>query len=591
MLEDNSRLTVGDTIVHIMPSGCLPLGDDDNSEDLSDHNGPWRDPPVFPTDLFVAVAHLIHVSGLITYFDPNPDTVPNNKDRPQCFTLSMHDRESAKEAGARWAEDFITTPKFVYKLWDDLVRAWGDRIRASWYLQDTRRKLPAWWKSAIQLIIIADEACVGLGAPPDSQHPARWLVDIFQAIQAKPFARTKKLAGGAYRARRQPTSFGVDSDPDVACVQPKSRITSVGCGLRNLTKHVAYIPHVGNMRCHWHQPIESDLREDGDTLDILIIPFPAHIEESWFRRNGDAQPDPEKRPDWGNFHIAQEWLANENEVVEVVAAQISKAVETLGNESLNGLILPEFALTEPLFNQVCNRAKEIAPGLEFAVTGSSSNCENETGNFVLTAIWKNNPSGRLSEKERRYLLTSRRKHHRWKLSTSQIDDYDLRRAFPQKNASWWESHRIAQREIHFFHFRQTSVFTTMICEDLARSDPCHDILRSIGPNLLFALLMDGPQLKERWPARYAATLADDPGTSVLTVTSMGLVERTYGKYGENPVVALWKDETGDTKPLRLADGASSLLLRLEAKRTDDQTMDGRRSQNTWSWRYREVLGL
>ncbi|OWK24506.1 hypothetical protein AJ87_21415 [Rhizobium yanglingense] len=130
--------------------------------------------------------------------------------------------------------------------------------------------------------------------------------------------------------------------------------------------------------------------------------------------------------------------------------------------------------------------KAEEPGLEFAITGSSSNCDGENGNFVLTAVWHVDKSTSKPVDDR-YLLTSRRKHHRWKLSPSQIDDYDLDAILPsvKDGNSWWEKHTIAQREIHFFHFRRTSVLTSMICEDLARSDPCHDILRAIGPNLLF----------------------------------------------------------------------------------------------------------
>ena len=43
-------------------------------------------------------------------------------------------------------------------------------------------------------------------------------------------------------------------------------------------------------------------------------------------------------------------------------------------------------------------------------------------------------------------------------------------------------------------------------------------MHAIGPNLVFTLLMNGPQLKTRWPARYAKILADDPGSSVLSIT-------------------------------------------------------------------------
>ena len=47
-------------------------------------------------------------------------------------------------------------------------------------------------------------------------------------------------------------------------------------------------------------------------------------------------------------------------------------------------------------------------------------------------------------------------------------------------------------------------WAVLICEDLARQEPAAELIRAVGSNLVIALLMDGPQLNNRWPARYAA---------------------------------------------------------------------------------------
>lgn len=85
--------------------------------------------------------------------------------------------------------------------------------------------------------------------------------------------------------------------------------------------------------------------------------------------------------------------------------------------------------------------------------------------------------------------------------------------------------------------------SVVICEDLARPDPVGDLLRAVGPNLVIALLMDGPQIKERWSARYATTLAEDPGFSVLSLTSAGMSKLSRPSSGVNrsKVIGLWKD--------------------------------------------------
>ncbi|MGL4092055.1 hypothetical protein [Agrobacterium cavarae] len=491
-----------------------------------------------------------------------------------------------------------STPDIVLSLWKTLVKARKQPLRASLNARQGSVS-PAWWEAAVKLILIADEACVGLGARASAEHPDRWMIDNFEIFAAAPFSGKELPGTAAYRAERQRASFGVFSDPDVGCVQPKSRISSLGCNLRNLTRHAAYIPHVGSVRCHWQQPIVQTLGEQADDLDILIVPLPFEMRDEWITQDANCTPEPTKRPRWGNFEITQGWLEDEDALIELILVEFRKAMSALkereASGALNGVVFPEYALTEPLFNKICGLMKKEEPGLEFAISGSSSNCEGETGNFVLTAMWPVNTASS-EPADDRFLLTSRRKHHRWKLSPSQIEIYDLEAVLPSKGngSSWWERHTIAQREIHFFHFRKTSVLTSMICEDLARSDPCHDILRAIGPNLLFALLMDGPQTERRWPSRYAATLADDPGTSVLTVTSMGLMDRTNKAKifpTESFTVAMWRDETGVTKSLDLAEGGKSILLSLEPHAVDDQTIDGRSNNQSWSWRYKNYTKL
>ena len=97
--------------------------------------------------------------------------------------------------------------------------------------------------------------------------------------------------------------------------------------------------------------------------------------------------------------------------------------------------------------------------------------------------------------------------------------------------------------------------------------PCHSAVRSVGPNLVFVLLMDGPQIASRWSARYATSLADDPGSAVLTLTSRGLIERVnaMGRRSPNNAVALWKDDVNSVSSLNLPRGAAALLLTLSGR--------------------------
>src|SRR5262249_21293110 len=117
------------------------------------------------------------------------------------------------------------------------------------------------------------------------------------------------------------------------------------------------------------------------------------------------------------------------------------------------------------------------------------------------------------------------KHHRWKLEGSQINRYRLGKVL-DPDLYWWEHIDLAPRCVDFRVFRPGASLATLVCEDLARIDPVQTVIRAVGPNLVVALLMDGPQKTSRWAARYATVLADDPGCAVLSLSSLGLLRRS-----------------------------------------------------------------
>src|SRR5205807_7939942 len=111
------------------------------------------------------------------------------------------------------------------------------------------------------------------------------------------------------------------------------------------------------------------------------------------------------------------------------------------------------------------------------------------------------------------------------------------------NRLWWEGIEIRDRRLTFFAIEDWLTLCVLICEDLARQDPVAELVRTIGPNLVIALLLDGPQLRTRWPNQYAAVPADDPGSAVLCLTSLGMTQlsRPFDRPGGSRVIALWKD--------------------------------------------------
>jgi hypothetical protein len=169
------------------------------------------------------------------------------------------------------------------------------------------------------------------------------------------------------------------------------------------------------------------------------------------------------------------------------------------------------------------------------------------------------------------------KHHRWCLDRDQILQYGLGGRLPASKECW-EMTDIRDRNVEFFTFDSWLTWAVLICEDLARQEPVAEVIRAVGPNMVVALLMDGPQLKERWPSRYASVLAEDPGCSVLTLTSLGMSRRTRAAHrgsDRSGVIALWRDFIYGTREIELEEGHDACVLSLVNRSKVEFTADGR----------------
>ncbi len=172
------------------------------------------------------------------------------------------------------------------------------------------------------------------------------------------------------------------------------------------------------------------------------------------------------------------------------------------------------------------------------------------------------------------------KHHRWRLDYSQIVRYGLSQILDE-NKIWWEAIKIPKRRVSFLNVGEKITISHLVCEDLARQDPIADLIRHVGPSLVVTLLMDGPQLKSRWSSRYASILSDDPGSSVIALTSWGMTKRHSSAFGlMSKVIALWSETEGkQLREIELADGAEAVLLNLKLDEINEKTADGREERD------------
>jgi hypothetical protein len=339
-------------------------------------------------------------------------------------------------------------------------------------------------------------------------------------------------------------------------VIPKMRTPQSGLTIRSFSFHVSY--HDTEVEIMWRTVPWVNL--DQNSLNILCAPWPKTIENSFFTEHSE------------NFDSARYFrYDNKSEVdIEKLVALIIK----LNNEKrrVHLVVLPELALDEFQYKALLNLLKDEFENrnlsfMPMVIAGITF--KDKDYNAVNLAVY-------FSGKWYKLLQT---KHHRWKLDRNQLIQYELTGSLSAKR-NWFENINIGQRRLSFFTSHGWLTLCPLICEDLAQLEPVSEIIRGVGPSLLIAVLMDGPQIKERWPARYASIFADDPGTAVLTLTSLGMLKKcaqTNAKEKNTTSVALWKDQLNGWKSVDVMDceNKSTALLTISASYAEEFSADGR----------------
>jgi hypothetical protein len=546
--------TVGDSIRLIMPTGTRG-------------GNAWDEYPEWPPDLFGIGAYLLEQSGAYAWLRP--------KGEANFFSLDEATRRRLRETGKEWRRgDWLKDGRgdrkrvsskelLVKQLWQFLWSQRDGRVVVGL----TPQVLPEWATVALFLLIIADEASAGLGFFPEKDAktgvppyvPVAALNNFFFPTGRRKISRAPP---------RHPFTMAWYLDPAILCILPKTRTSSVGCTIRSFSHHLAMVSGIGEVRTRWH--VNPVVDPTPDVFNLLLIPFPYRMRGKSFRAS-------KKFASWGLFDVDQDWLpktrtsVDSQEFARFALQLVAAAQEEVG--TVHGIVLPELALNLTCYCALRQVLQRRLPNLRFLISGVQQHENGEKRNVVkVTAFYRGRVAGVLGD---RIMEVTQSKHHRWKLDREQIRCYSLGDAL-DPNRNWWEDVDVHRRELNFFVFGSGSCFTTLICEDLARVDPGQKVLRAIGPNLVFALLMDGPQLRSRWPGRSCSVLAEDPGSSVLTLTSLALVERSaIAMKSSSKCVALWRDPSGSTQELDLPAGSHALCVTLTSKNETEYTLDGR----------------
>lgn len=592
--------------------------------------------PFSPFDIFAVVAKLLRDSGAYHHVQPESKRVSDAEPLGRSLSLSTEEMKKWTEIGENWrlaqsprtmqslapdSESINGISEEVLILWAEIISAWNYPVfRAvpsdSNSNEDPNNECPHWWLAAYKLLIVCDRASRDTGfahvSPgqefevgyEDIPKGGAWAffaslnllksnVDYkYEDVVDKIVASTNSDERGLMRLDTDTICTLSAANRDDVCVMPKSRTAQIGCTLRSLSHNLCLLPSRGLVRANWAYQSASKAstsRLGRKPFNLLVIPYPFSISASQFKPVSRVHNNQKH----GSFDFVPESTSS-----DLILEYLSDLIETARMKTgrVDGVVFPELSLSAYQFDSIYKYLKEETE-VELLCAGLNQRYPVEkrgtleskdvfpSDNFAALCSFKDAIGANLDDSEepsRDDIMCTYQKHHRWKLDEEQIKSYGLSSAL-DPSIKWWEDRRIMSRKLPILAMRNLWSVTTLVCEDLARVDPAQQIVRSIGPNLILALLLDGPQLTNRWSARYATVLAEDPGSAVLTVSSVGLIRRTEsvrffekGIKPESRSIALWRDDKLETD-IKIGMHDHAAILTLYEYTSNELTIDGRRN--------------
>jgi hypothetical protein len=460
--------------------------------------------------------------------------------------------EMVEEAGRQWS------------VWiDDKETAFPGFLIDEWRVFCDRADMPLdelaegrdWrmCEALLTLHAIADEACAGLGI---SLEGSDGRACIYRAHGRELLTRTGSLARISILSLR---------------VLPKVLTRPDGTSLRSLSRYACVLDPGVDVR--WHKvPVRRNGTGAGVRhANLLLLPWPLRVRESDFHPlHGSVERSSQDA--FGLFEFAPSEGLNLDLVERLILAARDEV------DSVDVVLLPECAVEETEVSAL--EALLERYGVTMLISGvrqRSSKPGRLPGNWVHIGV---NPrlekNACLPDKTgEAWFHIRQNKHHRWSLDERQVLQYHLGGALHPR-IHWREATEVPRRAVQFAELGDEITLVSLVCEDLAQIDDVAEVIRSVGPTVVYAPLLDGPQLSTRWTARYAGVLADDPGSAVLTLTSYGMVQRSrpHGR-DSSPVIALCKDPVRGLREIPLENGAQGVLLTVCGDCATRRSLDGR----------------
>lgn len=503
--------------------------------------------------------------------------------------IKRENSNKRREEIRKRVEDKDYVPKVLKQYWDNFKEEISplregnikDLLCEGAKSDEEKRDLWQRFVSLVSMHAIADEACAGWGI----RGPLKFI---------KEGLRGENKSNIQSYAEELLSKFGsLATINSTRCrVLPKRHTAEVGITLRSISCNLGF--HRSSVEVKWklghtleRLAAESSGSKSLTSLNVLLLPIPLEIHTTDFKKKEVPVKSHQRSQDFFEYNPKvfdtkiedgkNPGFVGSNKLIIDFERRIEDILERAREEvgQVDMVILPEIAIHEYAVEFL---EKALLADKEKPVTAYIAGVRESREKFRFnrnavyfkiasnkTGSWKfsNNP-----EEYAQY------KHHRWKLERQQIIQYQLGGALsPTK--SWWEAIKIGDRQVNFVNIGEQLTVCPLICEDLARQDPISDLIRTVGPTLVVAILMDGPQILQRWAGKYASVLGDDPGSSVITLTSYGMVNRSLAP-GTKPsrVVALWSSPESK-REIELEENAEAILLSLSIDERKEKSSDGR----------------
>lgn len=419
----------------------------------------------------------------------------------------------------------------------------------------------------IDLCSLADEAFGGYGiiifessikAAPDETDDEVADLDFCRIVN--------NLLTGVDDIDRLGATLCKELDAQRVRVLPKAQPPTNGLSTRSLSSYITLCPPVSvPVRWSQYKSTEDSGPASDHKCNLLLIPWPFSVVPSQFH---DCKVDPlDTMTGWFGYSPN----ADSHEPLRKVKEIVEKAKANVGEPDI--VVMPEASLTPMQHALVRDHLASKGISLVAGIINDTSDYNSRLGENYAAIDFP------LKEDIGAPEPIVQRKHHRWKIENTQIETYGLANQL-SPNKTWWEGISLEDRSLNFVVLREWLCTCVLICEDLARLDPAGQFVRAVAPDLVIALLFDGPQIATRWPAYHATVLADDPGSSVLTLSCLGMTKLSQPvKLGSSntssSVVGMWRDPRKGHVSINIPDGKEAAMLTITRSTSKCETADGR----------------